>query len=65
MKDIKMKEFLLIYELKFIKWNANIMEMLEVFHIQNFSILKYVVYVVVLKNHILFKLCLQKHWKIA
>ena len=36
-----MKEFLSIYGLKFIEWNADITKILKVFHIQNWSILKY------------------------
>ena len=34
MKDLEMKEFPSICGLKFIKWNANIIEMPEVFHIK-------------------------------
>ena len=34
MKDLAIKEFFSIYELKFIKWNADIIEILEVFHIK-------------------------------
>lgn len=33
MKDLKMKESFQFKELKFIKWNNDIIEILEVFHI--------------------------------
>lgn len=34
MKIFEMKEFLSIYELNFIKWNADIMKITKVFHVK-------------------------------
>lgn len=55
LKVLKMRESLSIYVLKSIKWNVDIMELLKVFHIQKLiHFLKYVVYVLLPKSHILF-----------